>query len=573
MITTNPLFPESKDLDVDIVVVVSGGVTTRKRKRSESQGVDLSLKRLITEDPHVCPRERTVSELAAILDDVNIVHVRGTPASGKTYLSELLRQHYRKGGRRVSLIKKWEGLDFKNPWDSLVKLVEKWNEELEGAPTTSFTTTSSESKHDLSWVLTSNTVILVDEAQMTYSDDVLWNTILKGRQSSLFGYNFRLCLFCSYGSPETGPDQTFFTPVRLSNQQCISLTPQSQQYSPPIGLFYDKEEFRDVVSRSIPVEYQETFTFDEGAQDYIFALSNGHPGAVESILSTLFQTYRHKIKHRHIKTLTEDHVIWFLEDTGTVFQKLSTQPVNRSFPDISRATNGICNTLCKITEEGSIPFDINNASIKFCYQKGWIHRVALDGGDIAVLPSRLHEKYIEYWIGKMSIPMPARFDSLPKLCKEVLREFSITILRHSAEGKKISTASQPRPVESQYQDEFHRGFVHVAGLGVPISSEWSRTKDGRVDFYIPEKKWAIELLRDHNKIDEYISRFKEGGKYHPWLKENMVKDWIIIDCATSLPTKEFSEPRLWHAVFIDDYSELRLYNHQKALIMSVHLHI
>ena len=38
MITTNPLFPESKDPNVDIVVVVSGDTTTRKRKRSESQG-------------------------------------------------------------------------------------------------------------------------------------------------------------------------------------------------------------------------------------------------------------------------------------------------------------------------------------------------------------------------------------------------------------------------------------------------------------------------------------------------------------------------------------------------------
>ncbi|BCR87894.1 uncharacterized protein ACHE_40458A [Aspergillus chevalieri] len=171
----------------------------------------------------------------------------------------------------------------------------------------------------------------------------------------------------------------------------------------------------------------------------------------------------------------------------------------------------------------------------------------------------------------MSITLPARFDSLPKLCKEILREFSIRILRHSAEGKKISSASQPRPVEAQYQDEFYRGFTHVAGQGVPISSEWSRTKDGRVDFYIPEKKWAIELLRNHYKVDEHISRFKEGGKYHPWLKENIIKDWIIIDCATSLPTKEFSEPRLWHAVFINDYSELQLYNYQKVLMMSVHL--
>jgi len=68
------------------------------------------------------------------------------------------------------------------------------------------------------------------------------------------------------------------------------------------------------------------------------------------------------------------------------------QPVNRSFPDISRATNGISNILNKITEEGSVPFDLNDADIRFCYRSGWIHRVALDGDDIAVLPSHLHEK-------------------------------------------------------------------------------------------------------------------------------------------------------------------------------------
>jgi len=101
----------------------------------------------------------------------------------------------------------------------------------------------------------------------------------------------------------------------------------------------------------------------------------------------------------------------------------------------------------------------------------------------------------------------------------------------------MSTASQPKPVEAQYQSEFYRGFVHTAGQGVPISSEWSRTKDGRVDFYIPEKKWAIELLRDHGEVDEYTSRLKAGGKYHRWLEEKMIDDWIIIDCAISLPSK------------------------------------
>ncbi|EYE94524.1 crinkler effector domain-containing protein [Aspergillus ruber CBS 135680] len=554
MITSNPLFPESKDPDVDIVVV-SGDTTTRKRKRSESQSANIPRTHPITENRLICPRERTVSKLATILDEVNIVHVRGTPASGKTCLSELLRDYYLKEGRKVSLIKKWETLHYKNPWSSLIELVEKWNEGLE----------------DLSWVLTSNTVVLVDEAQVTYNDTALWNTIIKERRSLTCLYNFRLCLFCSYGSPRTGPDQTFFTPVTLFDEQRISLTPQNQSHSPNIGLFYDKEEFKDVVSRLLTYKYSERFTFDEDAQDYIFALTNGHPGAVESIVNVLFQVYRHDIKHRHIRTLTEDHVIWFLEDTATVFQKLSKESVDRSFPVIERCTSGISNILNTITEDGNIPFDLNDADIRFCYQNGWIHRVALDGENIAVLPSRLHEKYIEYSIGTMSKPLPARFDSLQKLCKEILSKFSIMNLRHSVEGKKMSTASQPRPMEAQYQAEFYRGFVHTAGRGVPISTEWSRTKDGRVGFYIPEKKWAIELLRDHIEVNEHISRFKDGGKYHAWLKEKMVKDWIIINCATSLPTKEFSEPKLWHAVFANDYSKLQLYKHQQALMMSVHL--
>lgn len=133
----------------------------------------------------ICPRERTVSKLAATLDDVNIVHVRGTPASGKTCLSELLRDYYRKEGRRVFLITEWEKLNPKNPWGSFVELVEKSNEGLEDASATSFITTSSQPEQNLSWIVTSDTVILVDEAQKTYNDSVLWNTIFKARQKSV----------------------------------------------------------------------------------------------------------------------------------------------------------------------------------------------------------------------------------------------------------------------------------------------------------------------------------------------------------------------------------------------------
>lgn len=85
-------------------------------------------------------------------------------------------------------------------------------------------------------------------------------------------------------------------------------------------------------------------------------------------------------------------------------------------------------------------------------------------------------------------------------------------------------------MEAQYQDEFYGSFNLVAGRGVPICSEWSRSSDGRVDFYIPEKKWAIELLRDHDRVNEHISRPKEGTSYHSWLNEKTVEDFYCMHC-------------------------------------------
>lgn len=228
-------------------------------------------------NPLVCPRTDTVLKLAAILDKMEFVHVCGTQASGKSYLFKLLGEYYRKERRKVFSIDMWEDLNSAEPWGSLVKLLTKWDRDL-GAVNSM-----------VSWDLKSNVVILVDEAQRTYSDTGLWNIILKEKQGSACPYKFRLCLFCSYGIPSTGRDETFFTPVRLSRGQCISLTPQNEPQSPPIGLFYSREEFKDTVSRICMFYYREKFNLDEDSQDYIFAITNGHPGGVESLTSVLFQ--------------------------------------------------------------------------------------------------------------------------------------------------------------------------------------------------------------------------------------------------------------------------------------------
>ncbi|KAF3407560.1 hypothetical protein DPV78_000940 [Talaromyces pinophilus] len=82
------------------------------------------------------------------------------------------------------------------------------------------------------------------------------------------------------------------TPVDFAMRQCVSLTPLAAEGLPSIGLFYTRREFDDVVTKlccySDPVvQYQ----IERDARDYIFDLTNGHPGPVKSIVPYIFSVY------------------------------------------------------------------------------------------------------------------------------------------------------------------------------------------------------------------------------------------------------------------------------------------
>jgi hypothetical protein len=252
------------------------------------------------------------------------------------------------------------------------------------------------------------------------------------------------------------------------------------------------------------------------------------------------------VKHGVIPIITENNVIQALEDDNKVFRSLNGTVVSRSFPFGDRVTTEAANTLIKVLEDGYVLFDESVNGIRCCYENGWVHRALVrqrfgKWHSVGILLSRLHEKYfplecrlyysilicfryIEYLIGETPIEFPDKqFPAIQSLCMGILKHFSKQNLQHCIQDK-LSTAGKPRPLEAQYQDEFYRAFNTIVGRGVPISSEWSRKSDGRVDFWIPQKRWGIKLLRDHNRVDEHCSRFKEGGRYYPWIEAGMLED-------------------------------------------------
>lgn len=193
------------------------------------------------------------------------MHVRGTPASGKTVLSNLL-------------------CDFLAQTEKVI-LIAKWDNKRSAAQFL------AEQCHDYGYtevrqsdILKSDFIFILDEAQQTYVDPDLWYNLIKSQSQGLAGPRF--CLFSSYGSPTTGapdyPEAT--TPPILHFSQRVSLTISGHPAAPDICLFYDLPEYQDFLGRFYKRSDIE-FTLNTEVQNYIFSLTNGHPGMIDSILT------------------------------------------------------------------------------------------------------------------------------------------------------------------------------------------------------------------------------------------------------------------------------------------------
>lgn len=121
--------------------------------------------------------------LARLLKEHEVMHVCGTPASGKSTLARLLHD-YLSGTQNVILINKWDY----------------------GTPAREFSV--GKCHYFGHWqvqtvnLLHADITFIIDEAQQTYDNSDLWYTIIKTQIDTSIGPQF--CLFSSYGSPSMG---------------------------------------------------------------------------------------------------------------------------------------------------------------------------------------------------------------------------------------------------------------------------------------------------------------------------------------------------------------------------------
>ena len=172
--------------------------------------------------------------------------VRGTPASGKSSLAYLLRKY---------IVDNHQDLD--------VCLLSRYRENTAEVPPLGYRQWLA----NQGWEFPENGVLILDEAQLSYWDEGLWDQGLKTIGSST---PYMVILFASYGSASRNIHPVA-TPFRLQEEQLVGL---ARGRSPSVGLLLTEEEAEGVAKIKFP-----DHRFDKTLLDYVYNLTTGHVGA------------------------------------------------------------------------------------------------------------------------------------------------------------------------------------------------------------------------------------------------------------------------------------------------------
>jgi hypothetical protein len=172
-------------------------------------------------------------------------------------------------------------------------------------------------------------------------------------------------------------------------------------------------------------------------------------------------------------------------------------------------------------------------TLQYCFKAGWLHATNDRGKTLYVFTTCLHQLFIEYFLGTRTEEPTAITDSdLPTFAINVIKCFTP---RSLSSRRTIGPSNIQRPPEAQFQDEFYR-CCHQYTNGFLITFPEFGGANGRIDFYVPSKKWGVELLRDGDGLENHSSRFIGQGAY----AKMDFEDYITLDFRTSTPRKKHS---------------------------------
>ncbi|KAF8540070.1 hypothetical protein BDD12DRAFT_835165 [Trichophaea hybrida] len=461
-----------------------------------------------------------------------VVQVRGTPTCGKTVLSNLLYSCAQKALPDYAVVYVTWQLH-----GSPTRQRQEWTEFL-------CSRSGGHIQPEKFWA-NENVIYIIDEAQLSYEDELFWIECIKMRKDRSVGPYF--VLFSSYGSASSIVlEIKGSAPVDLRTEQCVPLTPQPD-WPHDITLCFTAEELRDMCQRIVG---QRGFTVDADVLEHLFILTNGHPGLAQGLFLSLLD--REDIRPvilaggqvtlNHASKLFDDDMALFACVEARVCRSLPTRSVLRD-----KRNEDLANTLKRaVQQHGVEAFRLeDDPGLQRAYKQGYLHAVynADDGLTLYAFPSMLHHRAVE----RLLFPDDddgIQFASLKDLCFEALKHFSQTAL--TSHRRKINHAPGATRPEAQYVYELYRCLYHITGGKSIVHSEYSYAVAGRIDLFLRNRRWGIEALKDGDRMSEHIHRCGPRGVYGSW---GVVSEYILLNFCTAPPKTKRDIPELFHVIF------------------------
>jgi len=169
-------------------------------------------------------------------------------------------------------------------------------------------------------------------------------------------------------------------------------------------------------------------------------------------------------------------------------------------------------------------------ALQKCFSRGWLHSDLIGHSEKIgyFFPSPLHQTFVESFLNGSRNAV---------ISEATLRDFVVAICHKMSpvnfHARQVGAAYIQRTPEAQYGDEFYRACMDHTEGSIITPSEWIN-QEGRIDFYLPSRRWGIEILRDGNEIQDNNNRFTYGA-YSKWIVGGEMEDYILLDFRQNVP--------------------------------------
>ncbi|RAH87262.1 hypothetical protein BO86DRAFT_423776 [Aspergillus japonicus CBS 114.51] len=509
--------------------------------------------------PYVNLRHDLINELILRLERYHLIRINGTPASGKTTTMKLMANELLKRypDTPLYILSGWPERQVRAAGGWVRYFQQQLNicisgDELEAYPS----------------------FILLDEAQESYWDTDLWVQLFKSIEKTV-SVNF--VLFTCYGSGKVhgggGRNLPTQTPMNFQLYQQISLRPEEGIYHhsgrKEVGLLLNEDEAYKVLDQYVPSNMSNgADILTKELKRGLYLASGGHAGLLVSLVDALEQLpelYTLIQKCQPLDWVTASQSLF--SNDQRLFQILQYLPFARGLPRQESVQQHAFASVFKnaVSHNGTLQSSYINdpdqqRALDDIWKQGWLHAETVPRDTLYVFPSQIHRWYCQCLFSPVHSEKELTYSSPLEMAIDAIRKFDPCQLS----GRLRTLNGDSVPIEDQYQKEFYRClFPLLLEYQIKMAPEYlikTGVRSGRIDFLIEQKKWGLELLRNSDRIRQYMQRFEEDGQYFTMIKKRLIEDYVVLNSTRNAPQKGYPEYRghLYHVVFTNDFRIVRI---------------